>query len=81
VKREVPVPVHYKDIRLNLGFRLDLLIENKVIIEVKSVGNLAEVRYKQVSTYLKITELRLGFLINFNVVNIKDGIYRKVNGL
>ncbi|HZH68065.1 MAG TPA: GxxExxY protein [Chitinophagales bacterium] len=81
MKREVPVPVHYKDIRLNLGFRLDLLIENKVIIEVKSVGNLAEVRYKQVSTYLKITELRLGFLINFNVVNIKDGIYRKVNGL
>lgn len=79
MKREVPV--HYKDIRLNLGFRLDLLIENKVIIEVKSVGNLAEVRYKQVSTYLKITELRLGFLINFNVVNIKDGIYRKVNGL
>lgn len=81
VKREVPVPVHYKDIRLNLGFRLDLLIENKVIIEVKSVENLAEVHHKQVLTYLKITELKLGILVNFNVANIKDGIYRKVNGL
>lgn len=81
VKREVPVPVHYKEVKMDLGFRLDLLVENKVIIEVKSVENLAEVHHKQVLTYLKITKLKLGILVNFNVANIKDGIFRKVNGL
>ena len=81
VKREVPVPVHYKDVKMDLGFRLDLLIENKVIIEVKSVENLAEVHHKQVLTYLKITNLKLGILVNFNVANINDGIFRKVNDL
>lgn len=81
VKREVPVPVHYKEVKMDLGFRLDLLVENKVIIEVKSVENLAEVHHKQVLTYLKITKLKLGILVNFNVANVKDGIFRKVNGL
>jgi GxxExxY protein len=81
VKREVPVPVHYKEVKMDLGFRLDLLIDNKVIIEVKSVENLAEVHHKQVLTYLKITNLKLGILVNFNVASIKDGIFRKVNGL
>lgn len=81
VKREVPVPVHYKEVKMDLGFRLDLLIENKVIIEVKSVEKLAEVHHKQVLTYLKVTELKLGILVNFNVANIKEGIFRKVNGL
>lgn len=81
VKREVPVPVHYKEVKMDLGFRLDLLVENKVIIEVKSVENLAEVHHKQVLTYLKITKLKLGILVNFNVANIKDGIFRKVNVL
>ncbi|MBC6400888.1 MAG: GxxExxY protein [Ekhidna sp.] len=81
VKKEVPVPVHYKETKLEVGFRLDLLVENKVIIEVKSVENLAEVHHKQVITYLKITELKLAILVNFNVENIKSGIFRKVNGL
>ena len=81
VKREVPVPVHYKDVKMDLGFRLDLLIENKVIMEVKSVENLAEVHHKQVLTSLKITNLKLGILVNFNVANINDGIFRKVNDL
>ncbi len=81
VKREVPIPVYYKDIKMDMGFRLDLLIENKVIIEVKSVENLAAVHHKQVLTYLKLTKLKLGILVNFNEANIKDGIYRKVNGL
>jgi GxxExxY protein len=81
VKREVPIPVYYKDVEMDLGFRLDLLVENKVIIEVKSVENLAAVHHKQVLTYLKITELRLGILVNFNVANIKEGVFRKVNGL
>ncbi len=81
VKVEVPVPVTYDDTKLDLGFRLDLLINDLVIIEVKSVENLAEVHHKQVLTYLKITKLKLAILVNFNVDNITDGIFRKVNGL
>lgn len=81
VRKEVPVPVYYGGERLELGFRLDLLVENKVIIEIKSVENLAGVHHKQVMTYLKITDLKLGILVNFNVEDINSGIYRKVNGL
>ncbi|MDZ4148415.1 MAG: GxxExxY protein [Flavobacteriaceae bacterium] len=81
VLTEVAVPVFYEGEKLELGFRLDLLIEDKVIIEVKSVENLAEVHHKQVLTYLKLTKLKLGILVNFNVAKINSGIYRKVNGL
>uniref|UniRef100_UPI00404A27C7 GxxExxY protein n=1 Tax=Flavobacterium sp. TaxID=239 RepID=UPI00404A27C7 len=81
VKTEVPVPVYYGNEKLEIGFRLDMLIENKVIIEVKSVINLSEVHHKQVLTYLKLTKLKLGILVNFNVDNINEGIFRKVNGL
>lgn len=81
VQKEVPVPVHYKGIQMELGFRLNLLVEKKVIIEIKSVENLAEVHHKQVLTYLKITGLKLGVLVNFNVAKINAGIFRKVNGL
>jgi GxxExxY protein len=81
VRKEVPIPVIYKDIKMDLGFRLDLLVEDKVIIEVKSVENLAEVHHKQVLTYLKLTGLKLAILVNFNVANINEGIFRKVNGL
>jgi len=81
VRKEVPVPVYYEGEKLEVGFRLDLLVENKVIIEVKSVENLAEVHHKQVLTYLKLTKLKLAILVNFNVDNIKSGIFRKVNGL
>ncbi|MFB6320041.1 GxxExxY protein [Saccharicrinis sp. FJH54] len=81
VKREVAVPVYYNEQKLEVGFRLDLLVNDKVIIEVKSIENLAEVHHKQVITYLKLTDLRLAILVNFNVDNINDGIFRKVNGL
>jgi len=81
VLTEVAVPVYYESENLDIGFRLDLLIEDKVIIEVKSVENLAEVHHKQVLTYLKLTKLKLAILVNFNVDNIKSGIYRKVNKL
>lgn len=81
VKREVVVPVYYEEEKLELGFRLDLLIEDKVIIEVKSVEKLAEVHHKQTITYLKLTKLKLAILVNFNVDNINSGIFRKVNGL
>jgi len=81
VKKEIPVPVYYLNKKLEVGFRLDLLINNKVIIEVKSVENLAEVHHKQVLTYLKLTKLKLAILVNFNVDNISSGIFRKVNNL
>lgn len=81
VKREAPLPVYYKNIKMDLGFRLDLLVNDKVIIEVKSVENLAEVHHKQVLTYLKLAQLKLGILVNFNIAQINDGIFRKVNGL
>ncbi|PWH84867.1 GxxExxY protein [Brumimicrobium oceani] len=81
VRKEVSVPVYYEEAKLELGFRLDLLVEEKVIIEVKSVEQLAKVHHKQVLTYLKITNLKLAMLINFNVEEINSGIFRKVNGL
>lgn len=81
VRKEVPVPVFYNGKQLDIGFRIDLLVEKKVIIELKSVEHLAEVHHKQVITYLKITGLKLGVLVNFNVDNINTGIYRKVNNL
>ena len=81
VKREVPVPVYYGNEKLPIGFRLDLLVDKKVIIEVKSVAHLIEVHHKQVLTYLKLTNLKLAILVNFNVDNIQRGIFRKVNGL
>ena len=81
VRKEVSVPVYYEGEKLEVGFRLDLLVENKVIIEVKSIENLAKVHHKQVLTYVKLTKLKSALLVNFNVDDIKSGIFRKVNGL
>lgn len=81
VETQVPIPVIYKDQKLEVGFRLDILVENKVIIEIKSVENLAEVHHKQVLTYLRLTGLKLGLLVNFNSDDILKSIYRKVNNL
>ncbi len=81
VKKQVPLPVYYEGNKLEIGFRLDLLVNNKVIIEIKSVENLVEVHHKQVLTYLKLSNLKLGILVNFNVEEITKGIFRKVNGL
>ena len=81
VKKEIPVPVYYESEKLEIGFRLDLLVVDKVIIEVKSVDHLSEVHHKQVLTYLKLTNLKLAILVNFNVSDISSGIYRKVNNL
>lgn len=80
VQKEVEIPVYYKQNNLNLNLRLDLLVNNKVIIEVKSVENLKPVHHKQIISYLKISRLKLGILVNFNEVDIKEGIFRKVNG-
>jgi GxxExxY protein len=81
VDREVSVPVVYKGVRLALGFRIDLLIEQKVLIEVKSVETLHNKHHKQVLNYLKLSGLKLGILVNFNTNDIDDEIYRKVNNL
>ena len=81
VRKEVAVPVYYNEEKLEVGFRIDILVENKVIIEVKSVETLAPVHHKQILSYLKITKHKLGILVNFNVDNIKEGIFRKVNNL
>ena len=81
VKRQVKLPVVFEGITLDAGYRIDLLINDLVIIEVKSVETLAPVHHKQVLTYLKLSGLRLGLLVNFNSSNISQSIWRKVNGL
>ena len=74
VENQVSVPMSYDEIRFDVGFRLDILVEQKVIIEVKSVESLADVHHKQLLTYLKLTERKLGLLVNFNVSKLEDKI-------
>lgn len=81
VERQKPIPVIWNEIYLDIGFRSDLIVENKVIIEVKSVEQISNVHPKQLLTYLKITKLKLGLLINFNENLIRNGITRIVNNL
>jgi GxxExxY protein len=81
VQNQVALPMIYKDIQLDVGYRLDLLVEHKVVIELKTVDVLLDVYHMQLLTYLKLSGHRLGLLINFNVARIKEGIFRKVNGL
>ena len=81
VVRQKAVPVIYEDVHLEEGFRADLIVEDKVIVELKSVEIIAAVHKKQVLTYLRLTNLKLGLLINFGDALIKDGIVRIVNGL
>jgi GxxExxY protein len=81
VQRQQAIPVVYEDVRMDLGFRADLIIEGKVVVEIKSVEAIAPVHKKQLLTYLRLTDKRLGLLINFNVELIKNGISRVVNGL
>jgi GxxExxY protein len=81
VARQKPIPIVYHGVHFQAGFRCDLLVENKVIVEVKSIELLHPVHKKQVLTYLRFADKRLGLLINFNVPLIKEGIVRLVNGL
>ena len=81
VQRQVPVPIVYRGIRFDEGFRADIIVEGKIILELKSVEQIAKVHAKQVLTYLRLTSLRLGFLLNFGAALMKDGIERVVNGL
>lgn len=81
VERQKPIPVFWKEIKMDIGFRADLIVENKVVVELKSVELVAPVHPKKLLTYLRLTKLKLGLLINFNEALIKDGITRVVNGL
>ena len=81
VKAQVPLPLIYNEVKLEVGYRIDLLVNEKVIIEIKSVENLNPVHHKQVLTYLKLSSIKLGILVNFNTDNIFDGMFRKVNNL
>jgi GxxExxY protein len=81
VKRQQGIPVIYETIRLDLGFRADFIIDDKLIAEIKSIEIIAPVHQKQVLTYLRLTGLKLGLLVNFNCALIKDGIQRVVNNL
>ena len=81
VKSEVPIPVIYANVKLEIGFRMDILVNDLVIIEVKSVENLARVYHLQALTYIKLSSKKLGILVNFNTDNISSSIFRKVNNL
>ena len=79
--RQQPIALVYDGTRFEMGFRADLVVEDKVIVEIKSIAEIAALHRKQLLTYLRLADKRLGLLINFNVAVIKDGIVRIVNGL
>ncbi|SRX75611.1 GxxExxY protein [Aequorivita antarctica] len=79
-KQQVPLPVIYKGIKLNAGYRIDMIVEESIIIEIKSIEVLAPIHTAQILTYLKLKDLKLGLLINFNSVKVVDGIKRIING-
>jgi GxxExxY protein len=81
VRQQVPMPFIYKAVKMDVGYRMDLVINDKLVIEIKSVEELAPVHYAQVLTYLKLSGLKLGLLMNFNTAVLKDGIHRVVNKL
>ena len=81
IKRQVALPFVYKDIKIDAGYRIDILVNDLVIIEIKSIDESAPVHFAQTLTYLKLSNLKLGLLINFNEKILKDGIHRLVNKL
>lgn len=80
VEKEKPMPLVFETVKLECGYRIDLLVENKIIIEIKSVDAINDIHLAQTLTYLKLGNYKLGLLINFNVVRLKDGIKRIING-
>lgn len=81
VEKEKPMPLIFEEVKLDCGYRIDLLVERKVVVEIKSVEVLNDIHIAQVLTYLKLGHCKLGLLINFNVVLLKEGIKRVVNKL
>lgn len=80
MKKQHPLPVFFNDMKLQCGYRIDLLVENCVVIEIKAVESIHDVHMAQILTYLKLSNNRLGFLINFNTALFKHGIRRVLNG-
>ena len=81
VERQVSMPVTYESVRLDVGYRIDLVLEQKVIVEIKAVDRVIPAHLAQILTYLKLSSYKLGFLLNFNVPHMRDGIKRVANGL
>ncbi|SFB12744.1 GxxExxY protein [Flavobacterium swingsii] len=81
VEKQKPLPLIYEEVKLDVGYRLDIIVENKLILEIKSVETLNDIHFAQLLTYLKLTNCKLGLLMNFNVTLIKNGIRRIVNNL
>jgi GxxExxY protein len=81
VRSQIGIPMHYQNILFDVGYRLDLLIENKVIVEIKSVDMLIDIHHKQLLTYMKLMDKKLGLLINFNSTSLNKSIVRIVNNL
>lgn len=81
IETQIPKPLVYKEVKLDVGYRIDMLVEDKVIVEIKSVENLAPVHFAQTLTYLKLSDKKLALLINFNTKYLKEGILRIVNNL
>jgi GxxExxY protein len=79
VQKQKPMPVIYEEVKLDCGYRIDLLIENKIILEIKSVEVLHDVHLAQILTYLKLGNYKLGLLLNFNVAHLRDGLKRVIN--
>ncbi|MEX0662623.1 MAG: GxxExxY protein [Balneolaceae bacterium] len=79
VEKECPLPLEYEEVRLDVGYRIDLLVEKKFVVEIKSVEKLTDVHLAQILTYLKLSENKLGLLLNFNVSRLKNGIKRVIN--
>ncbi len=78
VERQKPIPVVYKDVKLECGYRIDLLVESKIVVELKSIEALAPIHEAIILTYIRLSGCRLGLLINFNVTALKDGIKRYI---
>jgi GxxExxY protein len=81
IEKQKPIPLIFEEVKLECGFRCDILVEGKLIVEVKAVEGLNDIHLAQVLTYLKLTNTKLGLLMNFNVVRLKEGIKRVVNNL
>jgi GxxExxY protein len=80
VEKQKGLPLIYEDVKLDIGYRIDIIVENKFIVEIKSVENLNDVHLAQIITYLKLSNCKLGLLINFNVNLLKNGVKRVING-
>jgi GxxExxY protein len=78
VEKQKPLPLIYKEVKLETGYRIDLLVESSVVIEIKSIESLCDIHMAQILTYLKLSKCRLGLLANFNVKHLKDGIKRVI---